>query len=472
MRERKLSRRDFLRMSVLTAAGSALAGCAKPTTEVITETQIVKETEVVKETVEVPVEVTVEAPAVEPVKIDYVANWGDGYTVNIWGALRELPELGEYLGANEIEVTSIGWDAVATRVAAGTPPDGVSHLDYVQYMSRGALLPVEDMVATSPMFRQEDHIESVWNNAFYKGVMYGVPANENWVWFGLNYNTKLVEEAGLDPDSPPVTWDETLEWHKALTKFDSAGNMVQLGLDPYDAMADEPDFWALAWGWRWFDEETGAFDLNNESMAEVINVGAEFYRIAGPDNMVAMRQVEGQDTWGGSYNTEVQAMIIEGYWHPGETMAQKPEVGQYNRSSWAPVPEGRRGHKIQGAGGHYVVFFKESQHVEQMFRIAEFLNTDAACKVIFDANGWLPSKLPFIKTVDPDTYPGLSFYLVDIEQTTDWLRGGRRCPIYWFVQGVFAELREAVYRDQMTAEEAVAELQQRALDEWEAQGLS
>lgn len=468
----KLSRRDFLRTSALATAGAALAACQPQVVKETVEVEVTRQVEVEK-TVEVEkvVQVTLEAPAAEPVKIDYVANWGDQYTVNIWGALRELPELGEYLGPNEIEVTSIGGDALATRIAGGTPPDGASNIEYVQYMSRGVLLPVGDMAAISPMFRKDDHIESVWNNSFYKGVQYGVPANENWVWYGLNYNSRLAEEAGLDPDAPPVTWEETLEWHKEMTKFDDAGNMLQIGLDPYDAIAGELDFWALSWGWTWFDEDTATFDLDNESMAEALDVAAEFYRIVGPDNMASMRQVEGQGTWGGSYNAEVQTMIIEGYWHPGETMALKPEVGQYNRSSWAPVPESRRGHKIQGAGGHYVVFFNESQNVEQMFRIAEFLNTDAACKVILDANGWLPSKLPFIKTVDPDTYPGLSFYLVDIEETTDWLRGGRRCPIHWFLNSAFEELREAVYRDEMTAGEAAAELHQRALDEWDAQGL-
>jgi ABC-type glycerol-3-phosphate transport system substrate-binding protein len=106
-----------------------------------------------------------------------------------------------------------------------------------------------------------------------------------------------------------------------------------------------------------------------------------------------------------------------------------------------------------------------------MFKIAEFLNTNAACETIWNETGWLPSRKSFIETVDADQYPGLSFYLVDIEETTDWLRGGRRCPIHWFVTSAFSELREAVYRGNMTADEAAAELQQRAVDEWEAQDL-
>lgn len=51
---------------------------------------------------------------------------------------------------------------------------------------------------------------------------------------GLGYNARMVEEAGLDPDNPPVTWAETFAWHEALTKFDDAGNLIQIGLDPYD----------------------------------------------------------------------------------------------------------------------------------------------------------------------------------------------------------------------------------------------
>jgi hypothetical protein len=56
--------------------------------------------------------------------------------------------------------------------------------------------------------------------------------------------------------------------------------------------------------------------------------------------------------WGGSYNAEVQAMIIDGYWRPGGTMINKPEVGEVNRTVWAPVPDSRKGTKVQGFGGH------------------------------------------------------------------------------------------------------------------------
>ena len=112
--------------------------------------------------------------------------------------------------------------------------------------------------------------------------------------FGLDYNAKMVEEAGLDPDNPPVTWDETLEWHRQLTKFDSAGNLLTIGLDPYDAEGGGFGDGFLAgrsWGFKWFDPATGTFDLDNDGMAEAFEVMGEFYRIVGPDKMGGMRSV-------------------------------------------------------------------------------------------------------------------------------------------------------------------------------------
>ena len=59
----------------------------------------------------------------------------------------------------------------------------------------------------------------------------------------------------------------------------------------------------------------------------------------------------------------------------------------------------------------------------------------------------------------------------DVAVPTD-LADGRRCPIHWYVTNQSAELRERVYREEMTSAEAVEELQNRALAEWDAQGLN
>jgi ABC-type glycerol-3-phosphate transport system substrate-binding protein len=47
----------------------------------------------------------------------------------------------------------------------------------------------------------------------------------------LIYNKAMFEEAGLDPDTPPATWDEFIEAAKAVTQRDSSG-MTRAGFVP------------------------------------------------------------------------------------------------------------------------------------------------------------------------------------------------------------------------------------------------
>ncbi len=454
------SRREFLRRSSLLAAGGLLVACA-PAAPGAAPAAAGGEAA---------------APAAAAGAIQYWFGWGSTYGGQTWDALKATEELKALLGDNTLETKgNTNAEAFLTAVAAGTPPDGASNLQYLDYMARGVLVPVDDWIAASEVIKKENYLEGSWNDGFFQGTMYGAPANEGFLRYGLNYNTRMVEEAGLDPETPPLTWEECFAWHEALTKFDDAGNLLQIGMDPYDAMGgqiaiQDGFFPPVSWGWKWFDPETGTFDLDNENMIQSFDIMGEFYKLAGPDNMAGLRQVEGQGGWGGSFNTEVQAMIIEGYWHPGETMIEKAEVGAFNRASWAPVPGSRAGTKVQGYGGHYVIFFKDAKNTEPMFKVAEFLNTNQACEIIFANVGWLPGLRPFLETVDPATYPGLDFYFKSIDEATEW-SSPARCPITQYVGQQYAQIREANFRGEMTAAEAAAEFQRRCEEEYTNAGF-
>lgn len=459
-----LSRRDFLKGTSFVALSGLLAACAAPPG--------VEEAAQQAEQAQQP---ETQAPAASGDAVQYWVGWGNFQPS--WDAMVQTDAWAEWVGDTPVELkSSTTAEALLTAVAAGTPPDGASNTQYLDYMARGVLMPLDDWISTSEIVDKENYFEGTWLDGSYQGTMYGVPANEGFLRYGLNYNVRMVEEAGLDPDNPPATWSECLEWHKALTKFDDAGNMLQIGLDPYDAMggqlAIQDGFFAtVSWGWQWFDPESGEFDLDNEMMAQSFEVMGEFVKIVGPDNMAGMRQVEGQGGWGPSFNAEVQAMIIEGYWHPGETQIQKPEVAEYNRATWGPVPDGRTGVKVQGTGGHYVIIYKDAKRAEDMFRIAEFLNTDTAMNIIFENTGWLPGKPQFVETIDPTAYPGLDFFFSSVDEATEW-SSPARCPITQYASQQYQQLREAHFRDEMTAAEAAAEFQKRCEEEYRNAGFA
>ena len=450
MTRQSISRRDFLRTTGLVAGTAALAACAVPGAA--------------------PAGGNGDAMASEPKTIEFVSGWG--------GALKPFEEIAQLDGFKALagedtvfNVRLVGLEDLAAALAAGDTPDGGSNIDYPGHWARGIVLDCTDYVNGSEIIDPSGVLEPVWNAAVYGSNLIGVPAVEGFMWYGMNYNAKHVEEVGLDVDDPPLTWEAVMEWHVELSKFDEGGNVLRMGFDPVDAMAAEPDFIAHSFGHAWWNDEEQTFHFDHELMALGIETQAEFFRHIGPDNFGGLRSVQGQGRWGGSYNAEVQSMIMDGYWHCGETVGEKPELAPFNRSTWPPVPAFREGAKIQATGAHMIQIFKDAKNPDGMFHFAEFMHTNEPMNIIFDSNGWIMGVKSFIATIDPDTYPGLRFYLESVDEVTDWIIG-RRCPIHWYLYTQVNELREKVYRDFMTAEEAVAEMQKRAEAEWEAQGLS
>jgi len=468
MTKTRFSRRDFLRVGSAAAAGTILAACggaAAPAAKQPTAAPAAQPA----------AEQPTAAPAAQPaaaegVTIQWWVGWGN-LTAAI-DKIKQTPQFKEMIGKNTLEFKpSVKAEALLTAIAGGTPPDGASNADYPNLWSRGALTPVDEMISTSSVIKKDDILPKLWDSAIYDGKMIGVPGLESYLWWGLNYNTDAATKAGLDPTKAPETWDDAMTWHKALTKFDAAGNLKQFGLDPYDAMAGETDFGIQSFGgMNWWDEQNRKINLNNDAMVQCLGTCAEFIKLVGPDKFAGMRQDQNLGGWGASYNAGVQNMIIEGYWHPGETQIQKPEIAKFNVAGWAPVPASRKGAKIMATGSHLVVLFKDGKHTPEMYKVAEHMVTDSALDIIFKEVGWIFGKNSWLQKVDANAYPGLKFYIDAPSQVTEWIIG-RRCPIHGFVQTQYQELREKVYRGDMTPKDAAAEMQTRADTEWKNQGL-
>jgi ABC-type glycerol-3-phosphate transport system substrate-binding protein len=455
-----ISRRDFLKVASLGTLGALLASCGPRIT-------------LTPDGVEGDPSPTESLAPTNPDAVQWWVGWGE--LVPLFPTFKAMAKYKELMGNNEVEMKpSISDEVLFTALAGGTPPDIASNIAYLDLFARDVCTDMSDWVSKSSIIKKDNFISGNWDGGFYNGKQYGVPTLECFVRFGLDYNARMVEAAGLDPEKPPVTWDETLEWHKALTTFDGAGNLQTIGLDPMDAEGSAVSDGFLAarsWDVKWFDPEAGKFDLDNDKMANAFDTYAEFYKVVGADKMTGMRQVAANETWGGSFNAEVQAMIIEGYWHPGETQAQKPEVAKFNRATWVPVPEERRGEKVQGTGGHYVVSFNGAKKAEEGFKFSEFLTSDEVCDKIFKELGWLPAYKPYLDTADPSAFPGLDFYFQSVKDATD-LQPAISCPISSFVQTNYDQLSDDVNRGKLTGKDAAAELHSRCEKEYKNAGFS
>jgi ABC-type glycerol-3-phosphate transport system substrate-binding protein len=117
-----------------------------------------------------------------------------------------------------IEASDVPWDAktFATRLAGGSAPTllRVPLTEPPALIERGQVADIADVASQLDSFA--DLNPRVMQFLERDGAVYGIP--EKSYAFGLVYNRKLFEQAGLDPDAPPTTWDEVREDAKQIAE--------------------------------------------------------------------------------------------------------------------------------------------------------------------------------------------------------------------------------------------------------------
>ncbi|HET7731635.1 MAG TPA: ABC transporter substrate-binding protein, partial [Usitatibacter sp.] len=116
-----------------------------------------------------------------------------------------------------------------TAHKSGTPPTTAILLSTDMYtlIDEDAIVPFEDIPGT----------DAAWIKSFYPAFMansqtggktWGIPFQRSTIV--LYWNKELFREAGLDPNRPPGTWKEMLEYAQKLTRRDASGNVTQWGV--------------------------------------------------------------------------------------------------------------------------------------------------------------------------------------------------------------------------------------------------
>jgi sn-glycerol 3-phosphate transport system substrate-binding protein len=152
--------------------------------------------------------------ALEPAEITFWTTSEEGYPE--WEAAFEAANPGVVVNAQYIG----NYDEMAQRVqasiAGGETPDlaqiGQRH-GLPQVIDAGALVPVDEYLSPEDI---DDIRSGLWSRFTYKGQRWVTPfANST---PGMWFNADAFREAGLDPETPPQTWDEVAGAAAALTK--------------------------------------------------------------------------------------------------------------------------------------------------------------------------------------------------------------------------------------------------------------
>ncbi|MFI7275787.1 ABC transporter substrate-binding protein [Streptomyces sp. NPDC049879] len=209
-----------------------------------------------------------------------------------------------------------------TKIASGELEDVfyVYFTDPARLIEQGYAADITDYLGDVEYLDQvKPELNEVFQDA--EGRQYGIPtANYS---MGLLYNRDLFEQAGLDPNAPPTTWEEVREasaaiselgggvtgygecaientggWHLTSEIYSTGGEVATQEGDSWQAAFNTPETTALLenlQAMRWEDDSMGGDQMRScEDLMISMGAGQLGMYVAAPDNIPSIvRQYEG-----------------------------------------------------------------------------------------------------------------------------------------------------------------------------------
>ncbi|MCE7988560.1 MAG: extracellular solute-binding protein [Caldilinea sp. CFX5] len=314
------------------------------------------------------------------------------------GAMIEtMRKLAEQYMASHPEVTVTVEEepeggAFDALIAAGNQPDliVVSLGSLVGRLAASeAVVPLEDLPGAGDLFARLDPatLEQLYGHNYYVPVGADVTL--------MIYNKQLFEEAGLDPNQPPATWEEFLAAAQAIDELPNRPN----GDDVHGTV-----FWndALSWGgWYWNMLQPIYLNGNQNQCLLLNQLGvdivfdqpeckmAEFFAFNQKAQAFAPPTMEKS-----FFSRSIGMWLQYGYsWEPNlQTAAEQPMVIGEDVAV-APVPAPQAGDTAYTTyGGRGLMILKTTPERQAMtWDFLQFLMEDANNLVFLKDLGYLPT---------------------------------------------------------------------------------
>ena len=268
-----VSRREFLRVSALGAAGGLIAAGAPQTGQPAASDSGGEES----------------APAAAPEDLESV-QWGLQYDPHV-ATYERIAELVQRETGYSVQIEPQAWPLQTKLIAAmsaGTHPDVICMMGKVSiplYIQQG-LLPLSDVVfdavgiVPNEAFQQESIEAYSW-----EGEIYGVPTEANLVGSMVCVPTQDVDALGLADLYPPTNGDWIFDSYQQMWELAEAlhveedGRVVKWGLSSKGW--DNQSYLGIvrtllaADGTDWWDLESRQFNLDSEAGVEAMRMFAK-----------------------------------------------------------------------------------------------------------------------------------------------------------------------------------------------------
>ena len=226
---------------------------------------------------------------------------------------------------------------------------------------------------------ENNFLETPLSSNVYDGKTYGVPQVTDTL--GLMYNKALFEEAGLDPEAPPTTWDEVRDAAKAL-KGKAKVDGIYINSGGYFLL---PFLYGEGADLVNVDEET--ITVNSPEATKGIETAQSMVEDGTAAKPVA------NDPYGTMmtlFKEQKVGMIINGPWEVAG-ISDDPNFGGIENLGVAPVPAGSAGQGAPVGGHNYVVWSgMDDEKAEAAAAFIAFMSSAESEAFIADELGLLP----------------------------------------------------------------------------------
>ncbi|MFH1779073.1 MAG: extracellular solute-binding protein [Candidatus Omnitrophota bacterium] len=274
-----------------------------------------------------------------------------------------------------------GFDKIVTSIAAGNAPD-VCELGstWVPTFSTSGIL-----VDLTDDFKDIKDKYLFWESVSYEGKLFGAP------WLvgtrALFYNKDLFKRAGLDPNKPPKTWLDLLDYSKKIHQPDKGiyGFGIYVG-EPYAP-------WQLFLPFAW---SNGADVLSPDFKTSLIT-SPEFQETLEFYNILKAYSIHDRQAQINQAFAEGKVGIqISGAWNLILISQNNPELNY--GVAIVPRPDLDIGRPVSFAGGEVFVIFKQTRQKEAAVKLMKFLlREENIMKVVKSQKNVLPSSKESIR---------------------------------------------------------------------------
>ena len=312
-----------------------------------------------------------------------------------------IPALNELIDSFEKEHPDIDIDAqyvptgdalvqkLITAIQSQTAPD-VSwiHADFLdKLIESDAIYPMEHFIKEKDGLTEEemnDFFPQLLGAFSHKKVLYALPMDATVL--ALVYNKDHFRKAGIDPNTPPKTWNDLKEYSKKLTlDKDGDGKTDQYGfyvpaypgsgpLSIWEVLQWSPYLWQA--GGEIIDSTQTKVLFNSEAGVQALTLWKEIYDQLNFSNYSFTHDM-------GLASGSI-SMIMDGPW-------DLPTFRKMKNIDWAvtSLPEGPKG-KATYIAGESLAIFKQSKNSDAAWTFVKWVTQPEIQEMFSISSGYLP----------------------------------------------------------------------------------